>query len=61
MVVVQHSDRHLPVRRGHRSHVERSPLRQEFVPKSLQVLKKHLGEGDEVNPDAWRAALPILW
>src|SRR5580765_5420005 len=32
----------------------------ELVPKALKVLKAHLGEGDEVNPDAWRAALRVF-
>lgn len=32
----------------------------ELVPKALQVLKAHLGEGDDVNPDAWRAALRVF-
>jgi hypothetical protein len=30
------------------------------MPKALKVLKAHLGEGDEVNPDAWRAALRVF-
>jgi hypothetical protein len=33
---------------------------QVLVPKALLVLGKHLGEGDEVNADAWRAAVRIL-
>jgi hypothetical protein len=33
---------------------------EELVPKSLQVLRAHLGEGDAVNPDAWRAALRVF-
>jgi hypothetical protein len=28
-----------------------------LVPKAVLVLRAHLGEGDQVNPDAWRAAL----
>jgi hypothetical protein len=31
----------------------------ELVPRPLKVLKAHLGEGEEVNPDAWRAVLRI--
>jgi hypothetical protein len=32
----------------------------ELVPRALKVLKAHLGEGDDVNPDAWRAALRVF-
>jgi hypothetical protein len=32
----------------------------ELVPKALRVLRAHLGEGDAVNPDAWRAALRVF-
>jgi hypothetical protein len=31
-----------------------------LVPKSLKVLDAHLGEGNDVNPDAWRAALRVF-
>jgi hypothetical protein len=31
-----------------------------LTPKALRVLEAHLGEGDEVNPDSWRAALRIF-
>jgi hypothetical protein len=31
-----------------------------LVPKALRVLEAQLGEGDEVNPDAWRAALGVF-
>ena len=31
-----------------------------LIPKSLQVLRAHLGDGDAVNPDAWRAALRVF-
>jgi hypothetical protein len=31
-----------------------------LVPKAVQVLRAHLGEGDEVNPAAWRAALRVF-
>jgi hypothetical protein len=30
------------------------------VPKALKVLEAHLGQGDGVNPDSWRAALRIF-
>jgi hypothetical protein len=33
---------------------------EELTPKALKVLKAHLGEGDEVNPHAWRAALRVF-
>jgi len=33
---------------------------EELIPKSLQVLRAHLGDGDTVNPDAWRAALRVF-
>jgi hypothetical protein len=33
---------------------------EELVPKALKVLRAHLGEGDEVNPAAWRAALRVF-
>ena len=33
---------------------------EELIPKSLQVLRAHLGEGDSVNPEAWRAALRVF-
>ena len=32
----------------------------ELVPRALKVLRAHLGEGDEVNADAWRAALRVF-
>jgi hypothetical protein len=32
----------------------------ELVPKALQVLKVHLGEGDEINPASWPAALRLF-
>jgi hypothetical protein len=31
-----------------------------LTPKALKVLEAHLGEGDEANPDAWRAALRVF-
>ena len=33
---------------------------QALVPKALLVLAKHLGDGDEVNENAWRAAVRIF-
>lgn len=30
------------------------------MPRSLKVLKAHLGDGDRINPDAWRAALRVF-
>jgi hypothetical protein len=33
---------------------------EELVPKAVLVLRAHLGEGDEVNPGAWRAALRLF-
>jgi hypothetical protein len=33
---------------------------EELTPKALRVLRAHLGEGDEVNPHAWRAALRVF-
>lgn len=32
----------------------------ELTPKALMVLKAHLGEGDEINPNAWPAALRVF-
>jgi hypothetical protein len=32
----------------------------ELTPKALKVLRAHLGEDDEVNPHAWRAALRVF-
>jgi hypothetical protein len=31
-----------------------------LVPKALKVLEAHLGEENDVNPDAWRAALRVF-
>jgi hypothetical protein len=31
-----------------------------LVPKALEVLDAHLGDGNDVNPDAWRAALRVF-
>jgi hypothetical protein len=31
-----------------------------LTPKALKVLEAHLGEGNDVNPDAWRAALRVF-
>jgi len=33
---------------------------EELTPKALKVLRAHMGEGDEINPGAWRAALRIF-
>jgi hypothetical protein len=30
------------------------------VPKAVRVLQAHLGEGETVNPHAWRAALRVF-
>jgi O-acetyl-ADP-ribose deacetylase (regulator of RNase III) len=32
----------------------------ELVPRALQVLKVHLGTGDEINANAWPAALRVF-
>jgi hypothetical protein len=33
---------------------------EELTPRALKVLTAHLGDGDNVNPDAWRAALRVF-
>jgi hypothetical protein len=33
---------------------------EELTPRALKVLRAHLGDRDEVNPHAWRAALRIF-
>src|SRR5262245_25104181 len=33
---------------------------EQLVPKAVLVLRTHLGQGDEVNPAAWRAALRVF-
>jgi hypothetical protein len=33
---------------------------EELTPRALKVLRAHLGEDDQVNPHAWRAALRIF-
>jgi hypothetical protein len=38
----------------------RATALEELVPKAVLVLRAHLGEGDEVNPAAWRAALRVF-
>lgn len=38
----------------------RAAALEELVPRSLQVLRAHLGDGAEVNPNAWRAALRVF-
>src|SRR5438874_13679147 len=38
----------------------RAKALEELVPKALKVLTAHLGEGDEMNPEAWRAALRVF-
>ena len=30
------------------------------MPQALRVLRAHLGEGNNANPDAWRAALKVF-
>lgn len=32
----------------------------ELLPRSLHVLRAHLGAGDDINPQAWRAALRVF-
>jgi hypothetical protein len=31
-----------------------------LIPKALKVLEAHLGEGDQVNAEAWRSALRLF-
>jgi hypothetical protein len=38
----------------------RAAALEELVPKAVKVLRAHLGEADEVNPQAWRAALRVF-
>lgn len=38
----------------------RATALEALVPKAVQVLQAHLGEGDDVNPGAWRAALRVF-
>jgi hypothetical protein len=38
----------------------RAAALEALVPKAVQVLRAHLGQGDEVNPAAWRAALRVF-
>lgn len=38
----------------------RAAALEELVPRSLQVLRAHLGDGAEANPNAWRAALRVF-
>jgi hypothetical protein len=33
---------------------------EELLPKALNVLREHLGEGDQPNPNAWRAAVRLF-
>ena len=32
----------------------------ELLPRSMQVLRAHLGDGEDINPQAWRAALRVF-